>query len=640
MENEHITEYERTPFVNAVAEHRLKGEEDFGQYQFLFEGYGEAKNLMNIGIPVTSFGKNDILLPLFLEGKYPLGSCMQIKMDDDIYDMNVVGYIEDPYFSSSINITVYSVVVSQEMMDTFTEDHPTVAIKGYIHKGRMADLSFETEKLESEIAAVYKASLEESKAGDAGVIIPEPLLVNWQLMRGGAQFMPMVFMAVILIFAFIVLVISLVVISFSIRNFITRSMKNTGILEACGYTVTELRLSLSLQILLVTLIGSAAGILTAVATFRYFAVVITMILGLKWTLGANLGIGICVLCALLLISALLSVSLSSALRKIPVLDALRGGISTHNFRKNFFSFEKTPLPIPVVLSLKDCFGNAGRNILIVFISAILMIAALAGFGIMENFGKDTIMLLRFMGMDMATIRVDGDDGYTEDIAALDGVRKVVKCTDFEPVISFGDDSISLHVNVADDVHNVENLNMIEGRVIENDNEIMLTNGVMEDLGVKVGDVVTLEYAGTTADYLVCGSHQRIDRMGRSAYMTFEGASRIHSGDFPVYYYVNASDGVTYEQIESEVKTLAEDKDLTFTYQNLDKMMKDTAGTLTLAMKLLCIIITGITVFIVVFVESLVIRAKMAREWKDLGISNAIGRSSRELIVQIMLSNIP
>ena len=31
---------------------------------------------------------------------------------------------------------------------------------------------------------------------------------------------------------------------------------------------------------------------------------------------------------------------------------------------------------------------------------------------------------------------------------------------------------------------------------------------------------------------------------------------------------------------------------------------------------------------------------MAREWKDLGISNALGRSSRELIVQIMLSNIP
>ena len=639
-ENEHIAEYEKTPFVNAIAEHRLKGEEEFGQYQFLFESYGETKDLMNIVMPVTSFGRNDILLPLFLEGKYPLGSCMQIRMDDEIYDLNVAGYIQDPYFSSSVNITVYSVVVSREMMDAFAEDHPGVAVKGHIYKGRCADPSYNTNDLEGEISAVYKASLEETKAANPGIIVPEPLLINWQMMRGGAQFMPMVFMAVILIFAIIILVISLVVISFSIRNFIARSMKNTGILEACGYTVTELRLSMLVQILLVTLTGSALGVIAAVVTFRYFAVVITMILGLEWTCGFNPLTGLSVICALLIIAVLLSASISAPLKKIPVLDALRGGISTHNFRRNFFPFEKTPFPIPVVLSLKDSLGNAGRNVLIVFISALLMIAALAGFGIMENFGKDPAGLIRFMGMDMATIRIVGEDGYTEDIAALNGVGKVVKCADFEPVISFGENSAGLHVNVADDINNIENLNLIEGRVIGSDNEIMLTNGVMEDLGVKVGDVVTLEYAGRSADYLVCGSHQRVDRMGRSAYMTFDGASRIRSGDFPVYYNVMALEGVSYDELESEARVLAEEKGLDLSYQNLDKMMKDTAGTLALAMKLLCIIITGITIFIVIFVESLVIRAKMAREWKDLGISNALGRSSRELIVQIMLSNIP
>ena len=639
-ENEHITEYEKTPCVIAMAEHRLKGTEEFGQYQFLIERYGETKELMNIHMPVDSFGKDDILLPLFLEGKYPLGSCIQIKMDDDIYDLNVAGFIEDPYFSSSINITVYSVVVSGEMMDEFADAHPTVAVRGYIHKGRTDDLSYSTNDLEGEISAAYKASLEDAKSEEPGITVPEPLLINWEMMRGGAQFMPMVFMAVILVFAVIILVISLVVISFSIRNFITRSMKNTGILEACGYPVTELRMSLALQILFVTFLGSLSGIVAAMASFRFFGIVITMILGLTWTCGINFFMGIFVIFVLLLLSAALSVMLSSSLKKISVLDALRGGITAHNFKRNFFSFEKTPLPIPLVMSLKDCFGNAGRNLLIVFISAVLMIAALAGFGILENFGKDTGSLISFMGMDIATARIDGEDGLTNDIAALNGVNKVVKCSDFEPVISFGDVSTGVHVNVVDNIGNVENLNLIEGRVIENANEVMLTNGVMEDLGLKVGDVVTIEYAGSSAEYLVCGSHQRIDRMGRSAYMTFDGASKIRSGDFPVYYHVNASEGVTYDDIESEARALAEEKGITLSYQDLDKVMKDTAGTLALAMKLLCILITMITVFIVVFVESLVIRAKMAREWKDLGISNALGRSSKELIVQIMLSNIP
>ena len=42
----------------------------------------------------------------------------------------------------------------------------------------------------------------------------------------------------------------------------------------------------------------------------------------------------------------------------------------------------------------------------------------------------------------------------------------------------------------------------------------------------------------------------------------------------------------------------------------------------------------------VFVESLVIRAKISREWRGMGISKALGQTTPGLICQIMLSNIP
>jgi len=42
----------------------------------------------------------------------------------------------------------------------------------------------------------------------------------------------------------------------------------------------------------------------------------------------------------------------------------------------------------------------------------------------------------------------------------------------------------------------------------------------------------------------------------------------------------------------------------------------------------------------VFVESLVVRAKITREWKGMGISKALGMTSGGLISQIALSNIP
>ena len=69
-------------------------------------------------------------------------------------------------------------------------------------------------------------------------------------------------------------------------------------------------------------------------------------------------------------------------------------------------------------------------------------------------------------------------------------------------------------------------------------------------------------------------------------------------------------------------------------------MDSIISTLAMSMKLLCIIIVLITIFIVIFVESLVIRAKISREWRGMGISKALGQTTGGLILQIMLSNIP
>ena len=56
--------------------------------------------------------------------------------------------------------------------------------------------------------------------------------------------------------------------------------------------------------------------------------------------------------------------------------------------------------------------------------------------------------------------------------------------------------------------------------------------------------------------------------------------------------------------------------------------------------MLCIIISIITIFVVIFVEALVIRAKIVREWRSLGISKALGMTSGQLILQFMMSNVP
>ncbi len=648
-ENKHVKEYEATPSAQFICEYKNKKDKDYLQYRFFAESFTEDKSIMNIPRPDVSLGKNDILLPLNMKGKFPVGDTIQLKMGDDVYDLNVAGYLEDPYFCSTLNLTIYSVNMSEELINEMTEDHPAQARAGYMHKARIDEpegSTFTTMDLEKEISDSYKDEIAEYSKQNPEESYTSYLLANWQMMRGGSQFLPQIVMSVILIFAVMTMIIAFIIISFSIKNFIQKNMKNTGILEASGYTVKELRWALVLQIVLVALLGSVLGIVIGVVTFTGFSEIVSSVLGLSWNQPVNWPVAIATVLGMVLLVGVVARAISRAYKKISVLDALRGGINTHNFKKNLFSFEKTPLPISLTLALKDTFGGIGRNVIMVIIAAILAISTLVGFGMYENFGTDPEKLVRLMGFEMSSALVTDDDGSADyksivkDLKTVEGADKVFAQVSFEPTVVYGDKEQTVFTYAVDDMTQPQNTVILEGRTQEKENEIMVTAGVADDLGLKVGDVLTVKFADEEADYLVVGINQRLERMGRTLYMTIEGADRIIPGDVSCEYYVYGKENVSFDSLKSEINKMAKDKNLNLTLTDMKKMMEGTVNALVAAMKLLCLIVVVITILIVIFVESLVIRAKVSHEWRGMGISKAIGQTSGGLISQIMLSNMP
>ena len=53
-----------------------------------------------------------------------------------------------------------------------------------------------------------------------------------------------------------------------------------------------------------------------------------------------------------------------------------------------------------------------------------------------------------------------------------------------------------------------------------------------------------------------------------------------------------------------------------------------------------LIVMTVTAFVVGLAEALLIRTRITKEWRNLGVNKALGFSSNQLISQIMLSNIP
>ncbi|MBO7339102.1 MAG: ABC transporter permease [Lachnospiraceae bacterium] len=648
-ENPYVIDVEQTPVLQFMTEYRKSDEKEFVPYTFFVENFNQEKRIMKIGTPSKEYQKDDILIPYNLKGRFSIGDVFQLKFGEDVYDFHVAGYLEDPYFCSTLNITAYYVSMSQEMMDRLSEDHSLIVRQTMASKG-IADISampegYTTEDLEDAISEVYKAALREFSEKNPGEDYNYYMMINWDMMRGGSQFFPMVVMAVILLFAILILVISLVIISFSIKNFIQRNMKNTGILEASGYTVLELRFALALQILLVAAFGAAVGIGAAALTFGSFGDIVSSVLGLRWNQPVNALAAVLTFAGILLVMLAMSAIISNAYNRVTVLDALRGGISNHNFKKNFFPFEKTNLPLPITLAMKETFGNLGRNLGIAFVSMVLVISTLTGFGMVDTFAKDSGGLRKMMAFETCTDLVTApksDRDLSEELRALPDVDNVLVTLGFEPTLLYGDKKDAIFTYVDDDVKNTRYTNLLEGRYPENENEILVTLGVAKDLGLGTGDVVTIEYAGNESEYIITGINQRMERMGRTIIMRLDGAKKLLLGDVTgsYQYYVTGKDGVTYEQLKAKIEGFAEDEGLELRQFDNEAEMLSTIATVVAALKAICLIITAITIVIVIFVESLVIRAKIARERRGMGISKALGQTNGGLICQIMISNLP
>lgn len=642
-ENLHVKDYESTDALYPNLRFRKAGDKDWEEYSFLIEdGAGEKQYMVHeSGVTLQ---KDEILVPLNLQGKFRTGDTLQISLDEEVYDFRVAGYMEDPYFCSNMNITVYYVYMSREGMETLLDGHPAMdGCRAVIHKAVMAEDAgddYHTGDLEKEVTDRYKELITPYGEANPARNYLKYIAVSWDNMKGGSSFLPMIVCGLVMMFAVIILAVAVIIITFSVRNFIQRSMKDTGVLEAGGYTVKELRGAMTVQIALAALLGSLAGVSLGIATFGVFGKVVSGVLGLSWNQPVNMAAAAVTVLALTGLMILDARWVSRAFKKFTVLDALRGGINTHNYRKNHFALEKSRLPVPAVLSLKDALGNPGRNTVLAIVACILTIAMLIGFGMYENFGKNTARMVEILGFEGGEISVTGGREAGEELRKMEGVENVLGNYGFEPTFSFGGKEKTCHAYAVDNMENTLHTTIIDGRAEIHDNEIMLTSVLARDLGAEIGDVVTVTFGSSSAEYLVTGTHQRMEQMGRTAYLTFEGAERIVPNLSTVEWLVTGEEGVTYEDLKQRVDELAAVKGETWATMDIWKTTENTIGTMAAAMKALCIGIAALTILIVIFVEALIIRAKIIREWRGMGISKALGMTSSGLIVQIMLSTLP
>lgn len=613
-----------------------KNKED--QMDFILEDMAIQRSISTLSIVEEGDVKkeNAIVLPYYFKVGlgYKVGDSIILKYNNQEYKFEVYGFSEDIMFSTPNNISIYKCYVTEFSMEKIIKENAELK-KGNTFQVSLKD-GYKASEFDDSIVTLLNDTIEDF-----------PYLNNWGLnyenMKYGTTITANILMAIVAIFAILLIGIGMVVIRFSIQNAIDGNLKNIGMLQAIGYTSRQLIEATVMEFSSITIAGTVLGLLMATGASNIIGTIVSSSIGLQWGLGFDIKgavISVGMVFVLIIITVLLT---ASRYREITPLNALREGIFTHNFRKNHIPLEQSILPLNTALGIKNIWNHKKKNAAIGFIAILLSLACNIGFSLYENFAESSEQLLQLVGLEMPTTMISMDnqaktslEEVRETLEQREEVEQMLFVTMNNLVFRYGDKQVTSLCDIYDDTSKLQTDTLVEGRRPQYDNEVLLSNPLCNRLGVSLGDVVYIETNDKSEAYIIVGISQHINNLGKKGMLTFDGVKRLNQKMKPSYIYAYISEEVTFQEIEKDYKTLFPEISMI----NMQALAETSLKSISSGMTTICILFIVCTIIVVSLVIFLLVKTKLVREKKMMGIYKALGFTTKQLMLQTAMSYIP
>ncbi len=529
--------------------------------------------------------------------------------------LTVAGFYEDPFMGSSM-LGMKGFLISEEDFSRIQQTVEAAEIDALARNGAMLHVFAEAGNglTVSELDGLLNERTSLSAYGEA--------LHSAAAISGFMLVLQNAFCGLLLAFVAVLLAVSLIVLHHSIRGTIQQEYRDFGILESMGLDLRDLRRIegklYAGPILLGAFLGALAGAFLPGIIHRGIVTTTGVLTPGTLPLGWY-GLGIFVL--LLLTFGSLFFSLRK-LRDISPLQAIREGSPEENCLKA----AKNPLHLrglAVSLAVRQLLTGRRRYVSACAVAVLLtFFASLAGRmnawlgpngeGMMEAFNP--------AGHHLG-VQIFGDFGFDE-------VEKIIgestEITD-QYELAMPDVSVNGHSCTANVITEPERYHIFEGRTCLAPGEIVITEFVAADMGLSVGDSLTVQGDSGSGEFVVSGIYQCANDMGDNIGMNREGYLSIGRDDPRIwcrhYFFTNP-----------ETKT-ALSETLDAAYGSGVHVHENTwpglFGILS-AMKLLLWFLYIMASLFIAVVTAMTAGKLLLAEQKDLGIYRAIGFSASQL----------
>lgn len=586
-----------------------------------------TRRIGNYEIIEDSDLKSGIYLPMLfgMGNNYSVGDVIEINCANHILSYTVCGFYNSA-MTGSHNCGMCAFLVTEDIWKELV--HEELIPSSTLLSVRLYD------KSQSEF---YEAAIKNAISKEFPSI--RALSNSWVIVSQSRYISQMICSGIVSAMACFVIIISLVVIASGITNDIRENMKKLGALKAAGYTSRQLTNIFYIQFLGLTLTGGVAGIALSYCLFPTVNEMMVSQTGIPYQIHFLFQPFIITFFVLGGTSVLVIYLSSHTLKKIDVITALRQGVETHNFKKNYFPLIHTRLPLQTALALKTTFSGAKKNITVCITMLVLALILVFSGVMIRNVIFDIQPMVDLIVGEVTdscvSVKAEREEEFLEILDKDDRAEKVYLYKDIE-VRHVG--HIALNLIVTDDCTKINNQNLcVEGRFPKFDNEMLLGAKYAREQGLKIGDEVTLTADGNSANYIICGFTQTSNYLGKDCLMLRNGYNRI--GALPyLSYYINTTEGTDINILNKELTEKLGD-DIEYTV-NFEEAMTGTASVYVSVIIMIVIVILILSVIIIAFVLFLLVRTLLAHKKRDYGVLKALGFTTGQLIFQTALSFMP
>lgn len=532
----------------------------------------------------------------------------------------VAGFYEDPFMGSSM-IGMKGFLIGEEDFQEIRQLIQSSGIDALAREGAMLHI-FAAES-NTRTAAELNQVINENTALSSYVEFThsESVIAGFMLILQNA------FSALLLAFVMVLLFVVMIVLGHSIRSGIETDYGNMGILKTIGFTGRKLCVLQLMQYLIGILGGMATGLLFTIPLSNFVSRATLTTIGVLVPAGLPYGWIFLAFGIVLILLVGFILWKTRPICDIAPMKAIRGDTGEAVGR-----LVQTPVSGEHLL-----FGIAARQIVTgkrryagACLVAVLLVFFASMIGRMDSWlGPDG------KGMMDAFNPADHDIGVQVfgNLSAEEVENRILTYTEIT------DDYLLAMPNVAvngmDYTANVitepERFHILEGRTCMEDDEIVLTEFVAANLGVRIGDTLTVTGDSGSADYIISGIYSCANDMGDNVGMSREGYLKIGQDSPQLWcHHYFLADTAQKESI-TEVLENAYGGDI-HVHENTWPGLFGIISAMQMLMVFLYIMVAAFILVVTVLTGSRILNT----EQRDMGIYKALGFTNRQLMTSFSL----